>query len=159
RLRDGKTALVLVPENGTYRCLHDPRRPESVSARYQAEALILRSKQPAESPLFKAAAIEEAGSRYIDFLLPGLMGMNIMGGGLWGVGFVVVDMRIRKLLKRLIATPMRRDDFLLAVMSARLMFLLPEMLSLLLVGWFIFGVPIRGGLFALAVVILVGSAA
>jgi ABC-2 type transport system permease protein len=159
RLRDGKTTLVLVPENGKYRCLHDPRRPESLSARYQVEAMLLREERPTSAQSFEAVTIEELGNRYIDFLLPGLMGMNLMGGGLWGVGFVVVDMRIRKLLKRLLATPMRRGDFLLAVMSARLVFLIPEMLSLLLIGWLVFGIPIRGSLFALAVVILVGSAA
>src|SRR5919198_43093 len=64
--------------------------------------------------------LTEPGSRYIDFLLPGLMGMNLMGSGMWGVGFVVVDMRVRKLLKRLLATPMRRSDFLLALITSRL---------------------------------------
>ena len=58
--------------------------------------------------------LQAAGSRYIDFLLPGMIGMGLMGGGMWGVGFVVVDMRVRKLLKRFLATPMRRSDFLLA---------------------------------------------
>lgn len=159
RLRDGKTTVVLVPDGSQVRALHDPRRPESVSARYQVEALLLRNEPHAAPPPFVAEKVEELGGRYIDFLLPGLMGMNLMGGGLWGVGFVVVDMRIRKLLKRLLATPMRRGDFLLAVLAARLMFLLPEMLSLLLVGWFGFGVPIRGSFLTLMVVILLGSAA
>ena len=68
----------------------------------------------------------EPGGRYIDFLIPGLIGMNLMGGGLWGVGFVIVDMRIRKLLKRLIATPMRRRDFLLGMMVSRMIFVVPE---------------------------------
>jgi ABC-2 type transport system permease protein len=85
------------------------------------------------------------------------MGMNLMGGGMWGVGFVLVDMRIRKLLKRLVATPMRRGDFLLSIFTARLVFLLPDMLLLLLVGTYGFGVPVRGSLVVLALVILVGA--
>ena len=57
---------------------------------------------------------------------PGLVGMGLMGGGLWGVGFAIVDMRIRKLLKRFVATPMRRSDFLLGIMISRLVFMIPE---------------------------------
>ncbi len=145
-----------MPLERGYRILLDPRRPESLSARYQVEAQLLRG---ASAPLIETEPVEEPGSRYIDFLLPGLMGMNLMGGGLWGVGFVVVDMRVRKLLKRFLATPMRRDDFMLAILSARLMFMLPEMILLLLVGWLGFGVPVRCGPLTLAVVILVGAAA
>ncbi len=101
----------------------------------------------------------EPGGRYVHFLIPGLIGTNIMGGGLFGVGFVLVDMRVRKLFKRLMATPMRHSDFLLSLLISRLLFLLPEMASLLLVGYFAFGVPIRGSIFTLAVVIFVGAAA
>ena len=158
RLRDGKTALVLVPEGDKFVCLHDPRRPESLTARYQVEALLLRGPQSA-ARRFEPVSVEDVGNRYIDFLLPGLLGMNLMGGGLWGVGFVMVDMRVRKLLKRLLATPMRRGDFLLAVLSSRLTFMLPEMLFLLLIGFFGFGVPLRGSVLTLVVVILTGAAA
>src|SRR5207244_9416041 len=85
--------------------------------------------------------ISEPGTRYIDFLLPGLIGLNLMGGGLWGVGFVLVDMRVRKLLKRLLATPMRHSDFLLSILSARVVLALPEMTLLVLVGLYGFHVP------------------
>jgi len=70
--------------------------------------------------------------------------MNLMGGGLWGVGFVLVDMRVRKLLKRLLATPMHRSDFLLSVLSARMVFMLPEMVLLFACRPFGLGVPVRG---------------
>lgn len=99
------------------------------------------------------------GNRYIDFLLPGLMGMNLMGGGLWGVGFVIVDMRVRKLLKRLLATPMRRGDFMLSLLLARFVFMIPEMILLLLVGHYGFDVPIRGSFLTLILVIFVGASA
>jgi len=101
----------------------------------------------------------EPGHRYIDFLIPGLMGLNVMAGALWGVGFVIVDMRVRKLLKRLRATPMRRSDFLLAVLGSRVVFLVPEILVLALVGCVGYGMPVRGSVATLAVVILAGSAA
>jgi ABC transporter DrrB family efflux protein len=103
------------------------------------------------------APVSEPGHRYIDFLVPGLMGLNIMGGGLFGVGFVIVDMRVRKLLKRLLATPMRRSHFLLAMLGSRLIMLLPEMTLLLVAARLGFGVPLRGNPLLLGLVILVGA--
>lgn len=160
RLKKGKTQLYLVlpgQASGAIEYVYDPARSESVLARKWVEATLLRSHAPGSAPIDTFVA--EPGSRYIDFLLPGLIGINLMGGGLFGVGFVLVDMRVRKLFKRLIATPMHRGDFLLSLLTARFLFLLPEMLALLLVGWFLFGVPVNGSPFALLVVILLGAAA
>ena len=70
--------------------------------------------------------VDEPGGRYIDFLVPGLLGMSLMGGGVWGVGFVTVDMRMRKLLKRFLATPMKKVDFLMGIMLSRMLFMIPE---------------------------------
>jgi ABC-type multidrug transport system permease subunit len=160
RLNTGKTVLVVLPESNGYRYIYDEARPESVSARYQVDAAILRGR--ARSAVTWQATddvVSEPGNRYIDFLMPGLMGLNIMGGGMWGVGFVIVDMRVRKLLKRLLATPMRRGDFLLSILSARLLMLLPEMGLLFLVGWLGFGMPVRGSLLTAVLVILIGASA
>ena len=101
--------------------------------------------------------VTEPGSRYIDFLVPGLIGMGIMGGGLWGVGFLVVDMRIRKLLKRYLATPMKRSHFLQSLMISRLVFTIPEVSFLLVVALLIFGVVNHGSLLALAAIMLLGT--
>jgi ABC-type multidrug transport system permease subunit len=90
--------------------------------------------------------------------LPGLIGANLMGGGLWGVGFVTVDMRVRKLLKRFIATPMRRSDFLLSLMLSRLLFTLTEIGVLMAFGWLAFDIRVRGDLTALAALIVLGGA-
>jgi ABC-type multidrug transport system permease subunit len=103
--------------------------------------------------------VSEPGDRYIDFLIPGLMGFNLMSGGLWGVGWVVVDLRARKLLKRFLATPMRRSDFQLAIVSSRLVFLVPEMLVLAVAGYLLFGVPLHGDPLTLALAVLAGGAA
>src|SRR4029077_2008949 len=102
-------------------------------------------------------AVDEPGGRYIDFLVPGLLGMSLMGGGLWGVGFVTVDMRIRKVLKRFLATPMRKGDFLAAILLSRLLFLIPEMVVLLLFARLAFGVVVQGSLVAMAALILLGA--
>jgi ABC-2 type transport system permease protein len=156
RLNTGKVALVVAPTPKGTLYKYDPTRPDAVSALYQVESLLLRKDNP-KSPEPTLVKVDEPGNRYIDFLVPGLLGLNLMGGGMWGVGFVLVDMRVRKLLKRLVATPMNRGDFLMAILTARLVFLLPDMVLLLLVGILGFGVPVRGSFVVLGLVILVGS--
>jgi len=155
RLAIGKTAIYLIPHESEIEYVMQPARSESVQARYWVEALLARGNgaEPRHSIL------DEPGTRYIDFLYPGLIGMNCMGGGLFGVGFVLVDMRVRKLFKRLMATPMRHSDFLMSLLLSRLIFVIPEMVSLLTVSYFLYGVPIRGSFFTLALVIFVGSSA
>jgi ABC-2 type transport system permease protein len=157
RLEIGQTALYIVPRAGQYEYVYDETRTEGREGRFQVDAIIQRWKAGDKHWPTTDLLITEPGSRYIDFLLPGLIGMNLMGGGLWGVGFVLVDMRVRKLLKRLLATPMRRSDFLLSILSARMVFMLPEMVLLLLFGNLVFGVPVRGNLVTLALVIVVGG--
>ena len=74
----------------------------------------------------RLAEVSEPGSRYIDFLIPGVIGLNLMSGGMWGVGFSLVDMRIKRLLKRLLATPMRRADLMASHMAIRVVFMFIE---------------------------------
>jgi ABC transporter DrrB family efflux protein len=159
RLRTGKTALFVVPTSEGYSYVYDKAREESVLARYEVDDAILRWRA-SEAVTWKGTpeAVTEPGSRYIDFLVPGLMGLNLVGGGLWGVGFVIVDMRVRKLLKRLLATPMKRSHFLLAILGTRMIMMLPDMVLLLAFGWVV-SVPVRGDLFTLLLVIVAGAAA
>lgn len=158
RLANAKTALAIKPNGASAEYWFDRTRSDSVLAYRWVDSLLVRKANP-QIPDANIIAFEEPGNRYIDFLVPGLMGMNLMGGGLWGVGFVIVDMRIRKLLKRMLATPMRPSDFLMAIITARLVFLLPDMIILMSVGWLVFGVPIAGNPLLLLFVILVGAIA
>jgi ABC transporter DrrB family efflux protein len=181
RLRTGKTTLYVVLLADGFRYVYDPARPESLLARSRVDDVIKRWKGGIQIQTESAAAGKEAepgvtrwksdqaswitvdsltkepGNRYIDFLMPGLMGLSLMGGGLWGVGFVLVDMRVRKLIKRFVATPMRRTDFLLSILTARMAFMLPEMVILVLVGWLGFGVPMQGSVLTWGLVVLVGA--
>jgi ABC-type multidrug transport system permease subunit len=159
RLRTGKTALFVVPGAEGDSLVFDNTRADSVLARYRVEAAVLHDKAGPAGWQPEPKNVTEPGSRYIDFLMPGLIGLNLMGGGLWGVGFVLVDMRVRKLLKRLLATPMPRGQFLLAILCSRLLLLMPEMVLLFLVGWLVFTVPMRGNPLTLLLVILVGATA
>jgi ABC-type multidrug transport system permease subunit len=168
RYRTGKIALVIVPEGeGTNEgskdegllFVLDETRSESALARRWVEAVLLRDRLGSSALPMPVESVQEPGSRYIDFLVPGLMGMNLMGSGLLGVGFSLVDMRARKLLKRFLATPMRRADFLLAIFVSRMVLVIPEMIAILAVGWLVFGVPIAGNPPTLILVILVGALA
>jgi ABC-type multidrug transport system permease subunit len=159
RLQAGKTDLVIEFQTGgdpPYRFWDEPHRTESRLARYAVEAALVRDPaSDAKTPEVKH--LQKPGSRYIDFLLPGMIGMGLMGGGLWGVGFVVVDMRVRKLLKRFLATPMRRSDFMLAVMLSRLLFTLADVVILLLFGYLAFGVRCEGSYLDLTLAVLLGG--
>ena len=159
-LRTGKADVVVMdaaaPATG-YTYLFDPTRAESLLARNTVNDALQRAAGRTDPAAVSDVELEGPGSRYIDFLVPGLLGMSLMGGGLWGVGFVIVDMRIRKLLKRFLATPMKRGDFLAAIMISRLCFLIPEVLILLVFGWLAFGVVIHGSILAVVVLILLGA--
>ena len=155
-----RAEVQVVIEPGTPPVYHlDPTRAESRLARRTVDDLLQRAAGRADVFAAREAPIEAIGSRYIDWLLPGLLGMNIMSTGLWGLGFSIVHARTRKLLKRLIASPMRRRDYLLAQLLGRLVFLGIEVGTLLLFGYLAFGVPMRGSLALVLGTCLVGSLA
>jgi len=158
RLRTAKTDLVVAVVDGAYEYHMDTARAESRLARAAVHDALQRANgrhDPVRT--LPDREMTEPGSRYIDFLVPGLLGMSLMGGGLWGVGFAIVDMRTRKLLKRFIATPMRRSDFMLGIMASRLVFMVPEVLVLMLFSWLFFGVRVQGSMASMLVVVAVGA--
>jgi ABC-type multidrug transport system permease subunit len=163
-LRTGKVALViraLPPQSSgpSYDYRYDPTRPESKLARMSVDDALERAAGRADLAKTRDETVTEPGARYIDFLIPGLIGMNLMGSGLWGLGFAIVMARSKKLLKRLAATPMRRYHFLLSYMLSRLVFLALEVAAVLGFAWLLFRVTVRGSWFDVAVVSLIGSLA
>jgi len=135
----------------------DPSRRESRYARLLARDALERAAGREDLVTVEDRRVSGIGRRYIDFLIPGLLGLNLMGSGMWGIGFAVVQMRQKKLLKRFVATPMRRSDFLLSLFLSRMVFLIPEMIAILGAGALLFGVPVRGSLLALLVVSFLGA--
>jgi ABC transporter DrrB family efflux protein len=151
-LRSGKLAAVVVGAEPLALWL-DPARAESRAARLAIELAL----SPAPS---RAAAIRESrerGSRYIDFFVPGLLGMNLMGTGMWAIGFALVQQRQGGLLKRFVASPMKRWQFLLAQILSRLVFLALESGALLVFAHLVLDVPLRGALALLALVAALGA--
>jgi ABC-2 type transport system permease protein len=135
----------------------DQTRPDSRIARLEAEDALQRAAGRADVVAVRSELVTEKGSRYIDFLIPGLLGLNLMGTGIWSLAFGITTARQKQLLKRLVATPMRRSHYLLAQVLGRLVFLLPEILILVGVGWLVFGVAVHGSLWALLIASLVGA--
>jgi ABC-2 type transport system permease protein len=160
RLRSGKTPLVIEAKGPASIVYHyDPSRPEAPAARASIDGLLQKAAGRPDPIVTSDDRKTEPGGRYIDFLIPGLIGQNTMGGGLWGVGFLIVNFRIGKLLKRFAATPMPRRDFLLAILLARLTFLIPDVGVLLGMGMLFFKVPMVGNLGVFLLVEVIGALA
>ena len=155
-LRVGQVSLVVGAEQPlTYE--FDPARPESRMARAVVDDALQRAQGRTDVIQVKDRPMTEPGSRYIDFLIPGLLGFNLMSSGMWGVGFVLVEMRVGKLIKRLTATPMSRTHFLLSFVLVRGLFLLGELPLLLAFARLVFDVPIRGSLLLITTLSALGS--
>ncbi|MFT3839734.1 MAG: ABC transporter permease [Myxococcaceae bacterium] len=157
KLRRAQVDLLVqsTPEGIVYR--FDETRPEARIARLATENAIERAAGRADPDKAVEQKVTEQGSRYIDFLVPGLIGMNLMGSSMWGIGYGVVDARKRKLLKRLAATPMKRRDYLLSVLASRLLFLVFEVAALVAIGWGAFGVEVQGSLLAVFGIAVLGG--
>ena len=156
---------------------YDPTRPESRTAKLAVDDALWRARDPQAGPSRNAVdglnasentpaqphvreeTVTEPGARYIDFLIPGLIGLNLMGSGMWGLGFAIVSARGKKLLKRFAATPMHRWHYLLSFMLSRLIFLALEVAALVGFAWLVFGVVVRGSLLDVAICAVAGALA
>ncbi|HET7292907.1 MAG TPA: ABC transporter permease, partial [Vicinamibacteria bacterium] len=139
--------------------VYDPTQPESRAARLAVDEALQRAAGRADAFAAERREIVEPGTRYVDFLVPGLLGMNLMGTGMWGIGFSLVVARNGKLLKRLVAAPARRSHILAAQILSRLLFLVPEAAALLLFAYWLLDVPLRGSLLLLSAVSVLGALA
>ena len=159
-LRTGDVALVAAPRvDGGVEYRFDDTRPEGRSARFLIDDALQRAAGRADPVSVREMKVQEKGSRYIDFVVPGLLGMNIMGGGIWGLGFAIVEARRKGLLKRLVSTPMPRSHYLASFVLSRFVFLILEVVVVLGSTTLLFGVPVRGSLLQLFVVCVLSALA
>jgi ABC-type multidrug transport system permease subunit len=155
-LREGEVDVIVRPGTPpTYR--FDPSREQSRSARLVVDNALKRAAGRSDPWTAREDAVQIAGSRYVDWLIPGILCLGIMNNGMWSIGFMTVQARLRKLLKRLAASPMKKREFLLAQMMARLVFLGPEVAVPLVFGVVAFGMPVNGSVVTIAAVSLVGA--
>lgn len=158
-LRTGKITLLVVPtaRPDSVRYVYDKSRGEAANARVIVDRAVQRGAGRVDVVRSSDTFVTEPGSRYIDFLIPGLLGMNLMGSSIWGLGFTIVTARSKKLLKRLMATPMSRAQYLASFLASRLIFLILEIVTLLGFGHWAFGVPLRGSLATLLLICLLAA--
>ena len=155
-LRHGKVSLVVDSSHSLiYR--YDPTSPDGRTARREADDALQSAAGRRDVMPARDEYVHEQGARYIDFLIPGLLGMNLMGTGMWGMGFTIANARMKKLLKRLIATPMRKSQYVMSQFLSRLMFLVVEVTVLVAFGWLVFGVRVNGSIAVLALLCIIGG--
>lgn len=157
-LRRGKISL-LVDGSAQLVYRYDPTRPESRTARVEVDNALQAGAGRRDAFKAKEEHVTEQGSRYIDFLVPGLIAMNVMGTSLWSLSFAIVNARLKKLLKRFLATPMRKSTFLLAQFLSRFVFLIVEVAVVTVFAWLVFDVSIRGPIWLFCFLALLGGAA
>jgi ABC-type multidrug transport system permease subunit len=156
-LRTGRITLLATPSSDGVIYRYDDTNPDSGNARLLADRAMHKASGQPDAVRASEDLVREPGSRYIDFVVPGLLGMNLMGGGIWGLGFAIVDARRKKLLKRLVASPMSRWEYLMSFLLSRLVMLCFEVLAFLGFAVLVFGVPLRGSVVQLGVLCLMAS--
>jgi len=159
-LRTGRVALVVLPDSGGgVRYEFDDTRPDARIARLMVNDAVQRGAGRGDVLPITEQQVRERGSRYIDFVVPGLLGMTIMGGGIWGLGFSIVDQRRKRLLKRLVATPMSRAQYLASYVVSRFVLLTIEAVVLVGASVLFFKIPMRGSWLSIAAIVVISALA
>jgi ABC-2 type transport system permease protein len=158
-LATGSILLLVIktPDGVSYE--YDDTNPDARTARMVADRAIQTAAGRREAVHAENQLVHETGSRYIDFVVPGLLGMNLMGSAIWGMGFSIVESRQKKLLKRLVASPMPRWQYLASYLLSRLSMLVIEVVGFLGFARLIFGVPFRGSIWQLGLLCVLTSLA
>jgi ABC-type multidrug transport system permease subunit len=158
-LATGRILLLAIqrPDGVAYK--FDDTNPDARNARVLVDRAIQTAAGRREAVATENELVHETGARYIDFVIPGLLGMNLMGSAMWGLGFSIVEARQKKLLKRMVASPMPRWQYLMSFLLSRLVLLIIEVGVFLGFARLAFGVPFRGSLAQLGLVCLLTSMA
>jgi len=156
-LRTGRITLLAMPGSDGVIYRYDDTNPDSCNVRLLADRAMHKASGQPDAVKAREDLVREPGSRYIDFVVPGLLGMNLMGGGIWGLGFAIVDARRKKLLKRLVASPMSRFEYLMSFLLSRLVMLVLEVVVFIGFSVLVFGVPLRGSLLQLSLLCLLAA--
>ena len=136
---------------------YDSTNPDARTARLLSERAIQTAAGRHDAIPSQNEFVHETGARYIDFVVPGLLGMNLMGSAIWGMGFSIVEARQKKLLKRMVASPMPRWQYMASFILSRLVMLVIEVVVFVGFSRLAFGVPIRGSLLDLGIICLITS--
>ena len=156
-IKKGVAELIINVENEDLQFHFDPLNPEAQLSYLQIQSAMNDSQKNAASE--SIVALDQKGTRYIDFLVPGLLCMSVMMSCMWGISYGMIDKRSKKLLRRMVATPMSKTYFLTAQFIARLALSTLEAGILLLFSYFYFDISISGSVPAFLLVFLTGNIA
>ena len=154
-VKRGQTAVIIKESKDSLFYYFDPKSPEA-----KLSYIMLSSAINHEEFIYETTSIKPlimVGTRYIDYLVPGLIAIGIMNSILWGISYTLIEMRSRKLLRRMIATPMKKSHFLISHFTSRLSLTIIEALILITFSWFYFRLSIQGSVFALIMMFLAGN--
>ncbi|MDR1408563.1 MAG: ABC transporter permease [Tannerella sp.] len=158
-LKRGEADLIATDSAGHIRYHFDPLNSQAQLAYTRLTALVRAPDRPAETVRTDISPLTLRGVRYIDFLVPGLIAFGIMADILWGISYTIIERRSQKLLRRMVATPMRRSNLLISMMCVRILMNLVDAVIIIIAMWLIFGVRIQGSIGALAALFLAGNIA
>jgi ABC-2 type transport system permease protein len=156
-LATGQIVLLAIQRGDGVAFKYDDTNPDARTARLLADRAVQAAAGRKDAVPAGNELIHDVGARYIDFAVPGLLGLNLMGSAMWGLGFAIVDERKKKLLKRLVASPMPKSQYLGSFLVSRLGMLIVEVAFFLGFSKLAFGVPFRGSLWQLGLLCLMTS--
>jgi ABC-2 type transport system permease protein len=151
-IKRGIIALYVEVKGKTLVYHFDPHNPDAQLVHLMLEREIsgLRREGSSIDPL------QAQGTRYIDFLIPGLIALGIMNSCLWGIGWSLIETRMKKLMRRMVATPMKRSVFLSSHIVTRIILGGVETILLFLFAWLYFGTTITGSVPAFITLFIAG---
>jgi ABC-2 type transport system permease protein len=157
-LKRGTIGLILEETNGEKIYHFDPSNTDA-QLTYMKVSALFNSRTIETGSGEEIQPLTLRGTRYIDFLIPGLIAMNVMTSCLWGLGYGVIDKRSKKLMRRMVATPMKKSHFLFSLITVRFIMNFLESVLLFIFAWLVFDVVIQGNIPALILVFLAGNLA
>jgi ABC-2 type transport system permease protein len=156
-LKQGKVNVILADQQGKVEFRFDPKNPDAQLSYLKLSGVFYSGKSSGVSNVESIQPLTIKGTRYIDFLIPGLLAMGIMMSTMWGLSYGIIEKRSKKLLRRMVATPMRKSYFLLSLMTVRMVMNFIEAFLLILFAWLVFDISIQGSIPALILVFIAGN--
>jgi len=158
-LKKGNISIILEDHVDDIKYHFDPANSEAFSLYQQISSLFQYGINTYSKSEAEIKPLTISGTRYIDFLIPGLLSMGIMMSCTWGISYTLIDRRSKKLLRRMVATPMKKTNFLASLIIARFAMNFAEGIILVLFAWLYFHIQIQGSIPALIAIILAGNIA
>jgi ABC-2 type transport system permease protein len=159
QLKRGQINLIIQQKNGIIKYNFDPLNPEAQLSYYKLSSLVDNHNLLNQESQRNIDPLTVKGTRYIDFLVPGLIALGVISSSMWGISYSIIERRSKKLLRRMVATPMKKSNFLVAMMTVRMVMNIFEASLLIFFTWLTFGITIQGNIAALFAVFIAGNIA